>query len=272
MRALLLAALIAAAPVAPALAQNTTQAAQADHAIDVERVVSPGGIEAWLVSDSTVPMIVLKAYWAGGAAGEPADQVGLTSMMADMLTEGAGPYDSNAFKQRLEELNMGLSFASGGDGVWMSLTTLSENRDAAFEMARLALAEPRFDAAALARLQRQMLVGIRQRETNPGYLAWEAMDQALYPGHPYAARTSREGVQSVTRAHLRARWGQVFGRDRMMVTIVGDIDAESAARLLDQTFASEPASAPPALMADAELQPPTPLIVSALPQPQSLIL
>ena len=55
--------------------------------------------------------------------------------------------DADAFKERLETLNMSLGFGADYDGVGMMLTTLSENRDAAFEMARLALAAPRFDAA-----------------------------------------------------------------------------------------------------------------------------
>ena len=63
-------------------------------------------------------------------------------VMADMLTEGAGDMDANAFKERLQTLNMSLGFGADWDGVGMTLTTLTENRDAAFEMARLALMQP----------------------------------------------------------------------------------------------------------------------------------
>lgn len=273
MRAILFALAALAAPMmaAPALAQTPAEA-RAEFSVPVERVVSPGGIEAWLVSDSTVPMIVLRAYWRGGAATETAAQTGLTAMTVDMLTEGAGEYESGAFKRRLEELNMSLGFSAGADGLGMTLTTLSENRDAAFEMARLALASPRFDAAPLERIRRQMLVGIRQRETNASYLAWLAMDQAFYPDHPYARRVSRESVEAVTRADLAARARTLFARDRMQITIVGDIDAATAARLLDETFASVPATGAVTLPADAALAAAPPLIVRDLPQPQSLIL
>lgn len=269
MRALLFALAALMAPLAPAA---HAQPARADYAVAVERVVSPGGIEAWLVSDSTVPMIVLRAYWRGGTASEPTSRLGVSGVAADLLTEGAGPYDTAAFKRRLEELNMSLGFSAGADGVSMSLTTLSENRDAAFEMARLALASPRFEAAALERARRQLMVGIRQRDTNPSYLAWLAIDQALYPEHPYARRITREQAQAITREQLAAQSRALFARDRMQITIVGDIDAATASRLLDETFASVPASAPVAAAPDAVLGAPTPLIVRDLPQPQSLIL
>jgi zinc protease len=264
-------ALFAFAPGAPAFAQSRESAASR-YGVDVERIVSPGGIEAWLVSDATVPMVVLRAYWRGGAAIEPEAQTGVTGVMADMLTEGAGTYDANAYKERLQELNMSLGFGAGPDGIALSITTLSENRDDAFEMARLALHAPRFDAAPLARIKRQLEVSLRTRETNPGYIAGVAMDQALYPDHPYARRLSRESVAAITRERLVERRAALFNRATLDITIVGDIDAEAAGRAVDHIFGALPAGAAPPEPADAQLRQAPPLIVRQLPQPQSLII
>ncbi|HWA00338.1 MAG TPA: pitrilysin family protein [Caulobacterales bacterium] len=263
---------LALSAVAPALAQSRADSAAAHYGVQVERVVSPGGIEAWLVSDSTVPIIVFSAYWKGGAATEQENVIGVSSVMADMLTEGAGDMNANAFKERLETLNMSLGFSADWDGVSMGLVTLSENRDAAFEMARLALMQPRFDAEPLERIRRQMLVGLRTRETNPNYIANLALDRALYPSHPYARRSSRANVMAIDKAAIQQRRAQLLTRDRILVTAVGDIDAATLGRLLDRTFGALPSHAPVADAPDAALQPATPLIVRPLPQPQSLIL
>jgi len=272
MRALILAAAtLTAFPIEAAYAQRA-QAQTQQFGVDVERIVSPGGIEAWLVSDSTVPIVIMRASWRGGSAIEPANMIGVTGVMTDMLTEGAGALDANAFKERLEELNMSLGFGAGWDGLSMSVTTLSENTDAAFEMARLALHEPRFDAAPLERIKRQMLVGIRNRETNPGYLANEALDNALYPNHVYARRTSRETVAAINVEGMRERQRALFNRATMQITIVGDIDAAAAGAAVDRVFGALPQGAAPPEPADATFNPPTPLIMRNLPQPQSLIL
>ncbi len=272
MRALAIALGLALASFAPAYAQQRAESSASRHDVDVERITSPSGIEAWLVSDSTVPMIVMRAYWRGGSAIEPANTIGVTGVMTDMLTEGAGSLNANSYKERLQDLNMSLGFGAGWDGVGMTLTTLSENRDAAVEMARLALHEPRFDAEPLARIKRQMLVGIRTRETNPGYIANLALDQALYPTHPYARRTSREGVEAINRAALQERRAALFNRTTMQITIVGDINAADAGRAIDSIFGALPQGAAPPEPPDATLSPATPLIVRTLPQPQSLVL
>jgi zinc protease len=263
---------LALAPLAPAYAQQQSQSSASRHDVNVQRITSPSGIEGWLVSDSTVPMIVMRAYWRGGSAIEPANAIGATGVMTDMLTEGAGAMNANAFKERLQDLNMSLGFGAGWDGVSMSLTTLTENRDAAVEMARLALHEPRFDAEPLARIKRQMLVGIRTRETNPGYIANLALDQALYPNHPYARRTSREGVEAINRAALQERRAALFNRATLQITIVGDVNAADAGRAIDAIFGALPQGAAPPEPPDVTLAAPTPLIVRTLPQPQSLVL
>ncbi|HEX8900428.1 MAG TPA: hypothetical protein VF769_04345, partial [Vitreimonas sp.] len=92
------------AHVEPAYAQTRTESAAARHGVPVRQITSPGGIHAWIVSDSTVPMIVLRAYWRGGSAIEPDALTGVTGVMTDMLTEGAGALDANAYKERLEDL------------------------------------------------------------------------------------------------------------------------------------------------------------------------
>lgn len=274
MRALLAVALAFSAFALPAEAQRsqTSESTAARHAIPVREITSPGGVRAWLVSDSTVPMIVMRAYWRGGSAIEPANMVGVTGVMTDMLTEGSGALDANAFKERLEELNMSLGFAAGWDGLAMSMTTLSENREAAVEMARMALHEPRWDAEPLARIKRQMLVGIRTRATNPSYIANLALDQALYPSHPYARRTSREGVEAMNRAALQERRAALFNRATLQVTIVGDIDEAQAGAMLDAVFGPLPQGAAPPEPPQAQLAAATPLIMRQLPQPQSLVL
>lgn len=275
-RAWAVAALTVLAPLAlapDAYAQRATaESAAAQHGVDVREITSPGGLSAWLVSDSTVPIVVMRAYWRGGSAIEPDNLVGVTSVMADMMTEGSGALDANAFKERLQDLNMSVGFGSGWDGVAMSMSTLSENLAPAIEMARLALNEPRFDAEPLARIKRQMQVGLRTRETNPSYIANLALDRALYPDHPYARRTSRDSVEAIDRAALQARRAAVFNRATLQATIVGDIDEAAAGRMLDAIFGALPQGAPPPAPAQTEFRPPTPLIVRELPQPQSLVL
>ena len=82
---------IAAAGAALLLAATSPAAA-----MTIERVVSPGGIEAWLVRDHTLPMIAVEFAILGSADQDPPGKPGVANMATSLLDEGAGPYDAAA--------------------------------------------------------------------------------------------------------------------------------------------------------------------------------
>ncbi len=102
------------------------------YGMQIERVVSADGIEAWLVEDHSIPVISLSLLFRGGAALDPAGKEGLASMASGLLDEGAGDLESGAFPPRLADLAITLRFNATLDTFEGSLKTLTENRDAAF--------------------------------------------------------------------------------------------------------------------------------------------
>ena len=136
-------------------------------AVEVQRVVSPGAIEAWLVEDHSNPIISLSLAFRGAAALDPAGREGLAAMVAATIDEGAGDLESQAFRARMEDLSIRLSFDAGLDEFDGSLRTLTENRETAFDLLRLALTEPRFDDEPVERIRGQILAGLRQSIENP---------------------------------------------------------------------------------------------------------
>src|SRR5215208_8497605 len=137
----------------------------------VRQVVSPGGIEIWHVESPLVPLVALAFAFEGGAAHDPADKPGVAQMLARLLDEGAGEYDSDAFQERLAAHAIELSFNAGNDALGGSLKTLVKHADEAFELLRLALAEPRFDPDAIERVRGQTIAGLRYQQNDPGVMA-----------------------------------------------------------------------------------------------------
>ena len=74
--------------------------APAADATTIERVVSPSGIEAWLVQEHTVPLVALDFAFRGGASQDPADKPGVANMTTSLIDEGAGDLNSKAFHER----------------------------------------------------------------------------------------------------------------------------------------------------------------------------
>src|SRR4026208_2148196 len=84
-------------------------------AMDIKRVVSPGGVEAWLVESHANPPIAMRFAFRGGAAQDPQDKQGLAYFVSGMMDEGAGELDSIAFQERLQTLAMRVASDAGPD-------------------------------------------------------------------------------------------------------------------------------------------------------------
>ena len=74
-------------------------ATNAASAVTIEKIVSPSGIEAWLVRDKSVPLITLNYAFNGGASQDDAGKSGAAHFAADLLDEGAGELDSKTFHE-----------------------------------------------------------------------------------------------------------------------------------------------------------------------------
>jgi zinc protease len=219
----------------------------AEAAAKVERVVSPGGIEAYLLSEPSIPFLSLSLQFKGGAALDPAGKEGLAYMVSGLLDEGAGDLDSQAFRTELEDRAIRLSFDSGRDELSGQLKTLTKHRERAFELLGLALSAPRFDPEPVERIRNQVQAELRRNAEDPDYVASLTWFQTAFPNHPYG-RPSQGTVQSVgtiTADDLRGFVGRRLARDNLVIGVAGDVTAAELGPLLDRAFGKLPAKSAP---------------------------
>ena len=217
------------------------------------RPVTADGIEAWLVEDHANPIIAMQiAFRGAGAAVDPVDKGGLARMTAALLDEGAGDLDSQAFQGRLEDLAIRLGFDADLDNFSGSFETLTANRDAAFELMRLALTRPRFDPEAVMRIRSQLEASLRNEAKDPDWVASRQLWATLFPDHPYGrpVEGTPESLPRIDRDSLVRFAAERLARDRMVVGVVGDITPAQLAPLLTATFGALPARSVPSYVAD----------------------
>lgn len=214
-------------------------------ATKIERVVSPSGIEAWLVREPAIPMVAMEFAFAGGSSQDPADRHGLAYMLSTLLDEGAGDLDSQAFSERLEAKAIELRFVASRDVFGGSIRTLTEHKDEAFDLLRLALNEPRFDPEPIERMRAQLVAGLQREEMSPDDLAGRRWWEKAFADHPYGHSThgTMESLKAVDATDLRTYAHRIFARDTLKIGIVGDIDAATAGQLIDRVFGKLPAKA-----------------------------
>ena len=224
---------IAAAATTPALALPK-----------VQKVVSPGGIEAWLMELNDAPLITVRLGFDGGELLDPDGKYGTTAMTAYMFDEGAGPYDSLELKRRITRIGAGLGASNTKEFFYVSFSTPSAYKGEAFELLRLAIAEPRFDADPIARARAQYLNSVEGQMLSPYSIASQTLRRGLYGAkHPLAVdlASMKRGYQSITVEDIKAQRKRLLVREGLKIAVVGNIDAATLAPLLDKLLGALPA-------------------------------
>ncbi len=211
----------------------------------VQQVRSPAGVEAWLVEDYAIPIVAVSLGFKGGAAQDPAAKPGVATMLAGLLDEGAGPLDSAAFHQALDDDAIELSFSADRDALQGRVKTLSRNADKAFDLLALAITEARLDPEAIERVRGQLTASLKRELNDPDQAAARAFRDRCFPNHPYGRPVKGDLaiLPAITRDDLVAMRGKMLARDNLKVAVVGAIDAETLGRNLDRVFAGLPALA-----------------------------
>src|SRR6478609_10603029 len=221
-----------------AIALLASLAASSADAMEIKRVTSPGGIEAWLVESHANPLIAMRFAFRGGAAQDPQDRQGLAYFVSGMMDEGAGDLDSVTFQERLQTLAMRVEFDASRDVMLGNVQMLTANRDESFELLRLAMSKARFDEDAVERVRAQIIAGLKFDENDPEEVASQAWDRLAFHDHPYGRpiKGSKDSIAAITRDDLQDYVRRVFARDKLVITVVGDIDPETLGRTLDHVF------------------------------------
>lgn len=214
-----------------------------DRFLDIREITSPGGITAWLVEDHAVPVIAVDFAFAGaGATNDPDSRQGIAQLLSNTLDEGAGDLDSQTFQKTLADNSISLGFQSGRDNFHGALKMLTRHRGLGFDLLRLSLTAPRFDAEPLQRMKDANISRIRTSQSDPDWVAARLMNDSAYAGHVYARNSGGtiSGLQSVTAGDLRGFLKSNLTRDRLHIAIAGDITASELGKILDAVFGPLP--------------------------------
>mgnify|MGYP001194669976 CR=1 FL=1 len=245
------------------------------NATAIEEVTSPSGIKAWLVRDHSIPLTAVRFIFRGsGAISDPKGKAGRASMASALIDEGAGALQSQIFQKQLQDRSIVLSFIADKDFFGGTLKVLNKYRAKGVELASLALTTPRFDLTAVNRIRAQIVTSLKAQAARPGYKARREWSRVIYNKHPYARPVvgTQKSVTNIRNRDLHSFVNDNLTKDRLLVSIVGDISVEEVKSLLDNMFESLPKVGKQTKVGAAQIPAKGALHVFSKAVPQSVVL
>lgn len=201
------------------------------------------GVTAYLLQSRENPIVSLSFLFAGAGSGSDAEgSLGLSALAAQMLTEGTTSLSATDFKEKTDNLAIGIDYGSDKDDFFGNLLTTKQFLPEAAYLLQQTLTAPRLDAADLARIKEKTLLYLLRQQENPSSKLALAAAAALYGKHPYARNPlgKAEDIAGITSAQIADFVKQKLGRSNLLVGIAGDISVTEAEKLLDDVFGSLP--------------------------------
>jgi zinc protease len=223
--------------------------------LGVHRGVLQNGVTLLVAPDPMVPIVSMRAVWLGGLRYEDAAHNGIHNLMAEIITKGIedGP-GAMEIAHEVESSAGSLEGFTGRNSFGIRSEFLARDFERGFELMSDCIVRPAFAEDELDRERKLVLEEIRNKDDNLSGLAFDLFGRVLYRHHPYRMDTlgTKETVTKLTRDDLLQFYRERFTADRMVFSVVGDVDPERVAELVEDAFNDLPRSR------EKLLPPPTP--------------
>lgn len=221
------------------------------HAIlPIEKLDSYNGAKAYLVQTKTLPMVDIEVSIDAGDRYDPIGKSGLADMTAALMNYGArgseGALNEAQIADEIADLGANIGLSVGGERATLRIRSLSRKdlRDRAVRLVAAMLSAPTYDPKIVEREKQRTITNLLEAETKPEYVLERRFKKSVYGDYPLAYSPSAKSIASVNAIDLKQFHKQFYRGDRMIVSIVGDVDRVQANEIVQILLQKVPESGP----------------------------
>ena len=216
--------------------------------LPIEKLDSYKGAQAYLVQTKALPMVDIEVSIDAGDRYDPVGKSGVADMVAGLMNYGArgdkGLLTEAQIADEIADLGTNIGLSVGGERAILRIRSLSRKdlRDRAVQLAAAMLSAPTYDPKIVEREKQRTITSLREAETKPEFVLERRFKKSVYGNYPLADSPSVQSVGSVNANDLKQFHKQFYRGDRMIVSIVGDVDRIQATEIVQTLLKQIPQS------------------------------
>ncbi|HEY9665822.1 MAG TPA: pitrilysin family protein [Coleofasciculaceae cyanobacterium] len=215
---------------------------------EYDRFKLDNGMVVYLMEDHELPLVGGTLLVRTGDRLEPATEVGLASLVGEVMrtggtTEHTGDELNQLLEQRAASVETGIGTTSGS----ASFSALSEDLETVFDLFAEVVKQPVFAQDKLELAKKQQAGQIARRNDDPNSIAGREFQKLIYgESSPYARTVEYETLNNISREDLVAFYEKYYHPENMILGIIGDFDSAKMRSLIQGKFGEwKPTSKPP---------------------------
>jgi len=200
------------------------------------------GLKVILKRRESAPTVSAGLFLRGGVRNYDAKTAGIENLMLNSAIEAGQAYNRQAVRRELARTGSTIGASASSDFSVISIASTRDNFDLTWKIFADVSTKPVFDPADVNRVRDLMITSLREQETAPDGALDALEDRIVYAGHPYSNDPSGSiaTLTGITPAQLRDYHKKVMETSRLLLVVVGDIDAASLKAKVESSFGTLP--------------------------------
>jgi zinc protease len=185
------------------------------------------GLKVIVKKRVTSPTVSANLFFRGGVRNTTYKNAGIESLLWSVAAEGSKKFPREVLRRELSKTG---SQVGGGASLDFSVFSMASTRqyfERTWQIYIDAAINPAFTAEDFARIKDQTLTGLQSQNDTPDSYLETLKDSTVFSNHPYSNSPigSVKTVSALDVTQLRAYHKQLMQTSRMLLVVVGDIDA-----------------------------------------------
>ncbi|PYS76893.1 MAG: hypothetical protein DMF66_12220, partial [Acidobacteria bacterium] len=229
-------------PAADAARADATVARDVSDSLRLVTEFEVNGLKVLVKRREGSQSVVAGLFMRGGSRNVTAENAGVEALMLDVATEASQSFPREQMRRALSRTGTGLSYGINYDYSVLTLGSTRRYFDRSWDIFADAALHPSFAPEDFQRVKNRLLVALSDQEDTPDSFLDLLQSRVAYAGHPYmnephgtVASVSRLTLDDVRRFHQ-----QMMQTSRLLLVVVGDVDAQQIKQKVEASFGKLP--------------------------------
>lgn len=181
-------------------------------------------------------------FLRGGSRNITAENAGIEALMLAVATEASQAFPRERLRTELSRMATAIGGGTNLDYSVLSLGSTRQNFDRSWEIFTDVALHPSFTPEDVQLVQSRIVSSLRDDTDDPDTYLQRLQERAAYVGHPYLNRPqgTAETVARLSVDDLRRYHQQMMQTSRLLLVIVGDLDAAQLKERIANSFGKLP--------------------------------
>ncbi len=196
------------------------------------------GLTLLLQRNPALPIVDIQAYFMGGVRVETPETNGLTRFMAHLLLKGTPYRSANDIAAAFDAMGGSIEANSGNNSFFVRAACLTEDLPQALDIFADVIMRPTFPQAEVDKTRRLMIAALKRQQDDWRAELRNVFHTTHFTSSPYRLRPAGDAaaLEQLKRADVAAFHQRYAVPNNMVLAIVGDIDVERTAALVERAF------------------------------------